>query len=283
MNKFIMDDEIVKFATSQVFERLGLPVNGVVSSDADGKHITLKPAGDHPNESFSIRLDVGWRSAEVSFLPGRFAGSLIKSMGVADEEGRCTFVTYASAAKAKSIKISMRINDSVSDPLHPETWSRDWMKLELLLGKYIDGNDDEQIKLLVIDLFIPIFGMIVSLVGTIEEETTLIGDHEGTPFQSIITRYERKKVNRDACIQFKGTRCVVCGFDFFEFYGSIGYGYIEVHHVTPVSSMGAGYVINVMTDLEPLCSNCHSMVHKSNPPIPIEDLKSIVNSRKMKE
>ena len=66
---------------------------------------------------------------------------------------------------------------------------------------------------------------------------------------------------------------------FFEKYGDIGKDYIEVHHLIPVSQMGANYIVDPIKDLAPLCSNCHSMIHKKNPPYTIEELRSLINSQ----
>lgn len=54
--------------------------------------------------------------------------------------------------------------------------------------------------------------------------------------------------------------------------------FIEVHHITPVSMLGSGYKINIDEDLIPVCSNCHSMLHKKNPPYLPDELKSIIKS-----
>ena len=133
---------------------------------------------------------------------------------------------------------------------------------------------------LITDLVIPIFGMAVSLIGVEETKGSTEGEPEGNAIQTPATRYERKRVNREACIQLKGTRCMTCGFDFGTFYGPIGAGYIEIHHITPVSQIGSDYQIDIARDLVPLCANCHAMVHKENPPVPILRLSKLIQDRK---
>ena len=64
--------------------------------------------------------------------------------------------------------------------------------------------------------------------------------------------------------------------DFAAVYGAIGYGYIEIHHVVPVSRMVAGYVVDPRSDLIPLCANCHAMVHRRDPPITLDDLREFL-------
>ena len=58
--------------------------------------------------------------------------------------------------------------------------------------------------------------------------------------------------------------------------GKLGKDYIEVHHTTPVSEMGEGYVVDIDRDLVPVCSNCHSMLHRKYPPYTIKELKEII-------
>lgn len=104
------------------------------------------------------------------------------------------------------------------------------------------------------------------------------GYAEGTAYQAVLNKYERNPINRELCLAKKGYRCNICNFDFKEVYGSIGKHFIEVHHITPVSMLGSGYKINIDEDLIPVCSNCHSMLHKKNPPYLPDELKSIIKS-----
>ncbi|MFI3212842.1 MAG: HNH endonuclease [Eubacteriales bacterium] len=90
----------------------------------------------------------------------------------------------------------------------------------------------------------------------------------------------RSKSARDECIRLKGCRCNICGFDFEKEYGELGKEYIEVHHITPIGtlSLKAGYEgTNPQNDLIPLCSNCHSMIHRKNPPLHPDELRNLMN------
>lgn len=56
-------------------------------------------------------------------------------------------------------------------------------------------------------------------------------------------------------------KCEACNFNFEKTYGQIGKGYIECHHLVPLSN----FQVNKETKLEDLallCSNCHRMIHK---------------------
>ena len=51
---------------------------------------------------------------------------------------------------------------------------------------------------------------------------------------------------------------------FENVYGSIGKGYIEAHHLVPLSQLkGRRFALDPERDFAVLCANCHRMVHRS--------------------
>lgn len=86
--------------------------------------------------------------------------------------------------------------------------------------------------------------------------------------------YDRSPAARQACIEHYGYSCSVCSFNFEKNYGKFGAKYIEVHHLKQIADMGDEYMINPITDLRPVCANCHRMLHKTRPPLSIEELKA---------
>ena len=100
--------------------------------------------------------------------------------------------------------------------------------------------------------------------------------YEGALITVKANKYERNQKARKECVAKKGYYCLVCGRDFESTYGEIGRGFIHVHHLTPISSIGQEYELNVDTDLAPVCPNCHYMLHRKNPPYTIEELKDIL-------
>lgn len=91
------------------------------------------------------------------------------------------------------------------------------------------------------------------------------------------TKYERNPKNREDAIRIHGTKCMICGFDFGLTYGELGKGYIEVHHIKPLSELEEEVVIVPETDLICVCSNCHRMLHRfRNYIVSVEELKQIV-------
>jgi 5-methylcytosine-specific restriction enzyme A len=85
---------------------------------------------------------------------------------------------------------------------------------------------------------------------------------EGTKTQRLVNHYERDKNLRAAAVEHHGVTCKVCGFDFEQIYGERGKGYIEVHHLCPVSTLGEETKVDPKTDMTVLCSNCHRMIHR---------------------
>ncbi len=90
---------------------------------------------------------------------------------------------------------------------------------------------------------------------------------------------ERSASARLACIRHHGSVCFVCGFDFGRFYGGLAEGFIEVHHRKQISESSGSRAVDAVSDLIPLCANCHRVVHLSNPPIDVEALKEEIQKR----
>lgn len=111
------------------------------------------------------------------------------------------------------------------------------------------------------------------------ESVVVSGNPEGRKAYYYTTKYERSSKNRSDAIRIHGTTCMVCGFDFEKVYGERGRGFIEVHHIKPLSSRNEEVIINPKTDLVCVCSNCHRMIHRDHENIlTIEELRSMINS-----
>ncbi|WP_240720789.1 HNH endonuclease [Pseudarthrobacter sp. NamE2] len=94
-----------------------------------------------------------------------------------------------------------------------------------------------------------------------------------------VNRYEQDPDARRVCLAFHGTACAACGFSFEASYGSIGEGFMEVHHTVPVSLLDSGYALDAVTDLVPLCANCHAMAHRgAGTPRTVQELRNILAS-----
>lgn len=105
-------------------------------------------------------------------------------------------------------------------------------------------------------------------IQTFDENTVII---EGTQriVQSAV--YTRSRQLRDFAIaQFTEDgriSCRACLFNFQDFYGEIGAGFIEIHHVRPVFQYEGQdterTLEQAIENLCPICSNCHRIVHRN--------------------
>lgn len=96
---------------------------------------------------------------------------------------------------------------------------------------------------------------------------------EGRPRTVEVNRLERSASARRACIDANGVRCAVCDMDFGERYGRIGQGFIHVHHQDQLAGNRGVRSTNPIEDLTPVCPNCHAMLHRSNPPLSVSELR----------
>lgn len=91
---------------------------------------------------------------------------------------------------------------------------------------------------------------------------------EGAIVEMHIAKHERNAALRKACIEHYRAQhdgqviCEACGLSLGEMYGDIGEGYIEVHHLSPISQTEGTHAVDPTADLVPLCANCHAMIHR---------------------
>ncbi|MBS1721816.1 MAG: HNH endonuclease [Armatimonadetes bacterium] len=96
--------------------------------------------------------------------------------------------------------------------------------------------------------------------GSKSEPTSDLPESQQVFFEGrVMTTRTWERKGRAQCLASKGTRCVVCGFDFGLSYGAEYASLIEVHHVIPYE----GFVreVDPVKDLAPVCPNCHALIH----------------------
>lgn len=107
------------------------------------------------------------------------------------------------------------------------------------------------------------------------------GKKEGKQKLYYTTKYERDPRNRSEAIKIHGLKCKICSFDYSEIYGELGKGFIEIHHIKPLSNLVEEIIINPETDLVPVCSNCHRMIHRTRfITYSISEIKNIIKNNK---
>ena len=93
--------------------------------------------------------------------------------------------------------------------------------------------------------------------------------------------YERSSIARQKCIEYHGCTCMICGMDFEKVYGEVGKGFIHVHHIVPLYTIGKDYCVDYKNDLIPVCPNCHAMIHRkeNGEYLSLEELKMRLSKR----
>ena len=266
-------------------QHFGLRLSGTSGKqDSDHRYIELVPEGIHQNDGFCVRLSVGWRSLRGEFKPGPFAGLMIEEMGKAPDAKKRLFCDLVKTMLAEKATVTMTVNELHVDPSDVATWPSDWKLLALGFQKSpiaINTEENDNTEDVLLHWSGRFLAGVLALAPledvTADQEKNPEGLPEGAIYRVEVNRYERNRYNRAACIEIHGHTCKACGFDFSAVYGEIGRSFVHVHHVTPVSQIGDGYVLNPATDLVPVCANCHSMLHRRNPPLTIDELRNIIS------
>lgn len=102
---------------------------------------------------------------------------------------------------------------------------------------------------------------------------------EGHAHPTTVMVFERSREARTRCIAAKGSNCKVCGLSFGAIYGQMGAGFIHVHHTSTLGSGNGARATDALRDLEPVCPNCHCMLHRRTPPYTIEELRRIMREQ----
>jgi hypothetical protein len=98
------------------------------------------------------------------------------------------------------------------------------------------------------------------------------------------TKERNRNLINDAKNQWNHTSnnnvlCEACGFSFPDIYGKVGFGFIEAHHKIPIETLTTDTIVRI-SDLAPVCSNCHSMLHRHRPWRSVEQLREIIQQQK---
>ena len=217
----------------------------------------------------------------ASLTPQKYGRAFVSTMQNSTVDMRAMFEVVVKDLLADGCRVTLHINDEFADAQNPQTWPIKWDKIEASVVKspfnFVDVSNEEVSCL--IALVVKTLSLFLSLVPIEKIEETNHVLHEGEEKYIQSKKYERNPIARSICIEKHGCKCAICGFDFSEKYGSIGNGFIEVHHITPISTMGGKHEVDPEHDLIPLCSNCHSMIHRKNPPFTPDELKKLLGKR----
>lgn len=257
--------------------------------------ITLKPLAS-PDLGFSLRFsDLSekqtfllalcrhWKSTEINLRADAFASKTLTFLATQAverkiqiknliDEKRSSYSTCQIMVDGKSF-----LDDQLSEPYSTFEFQASILTEDSSIENGLVGEKEA----VFVSFCIEIFSLILPLSDsryTNPDEVT--GFPEGSVSHVVVNKYERDPRNRRIAIELHGTKCMACDFDFEAKYGPLGREYIVIHHTTPVSSMGEGYIVDPATDLVAICANCHAMVHRVNPPMPILELRKLLQGPK---
>lgn len=78
--------------------------------------------------------------------------------------------------------------------------------------------------------------------------------------------------------KYHGARCQACSLAFIEKYGTIGEGFIEAHHLVPISTLEEGVPVryDIAEDFAVLCPNFHRMLHRTPDPSDLDSFRHLL-------
>ena len=245
---------------------------------------TIGPAGNL-RQFFKLSIKfVNDVRLTMELIPDSYSVPFINDLGHASEEQKRIFCSFAEEFIRRRAKISFFINRIPQDPCCCRDWPDEWSHVSLRISRSPISSDEKiDYKAVILDWGITMMGMVLSLatlVPLIPEEGIPVAQVEGAEQKVWTTRYERSPVNRALCLAAKGYSCSVCNMNFKDAYGDMGYLFIHVHHAFPVSLMEGEHLVDPIKELFPVCPNCHAMLHRTNPPMSIDELKQILESSK---
>lgn len=254
----MIDYELIKKALENRYY-----ISFEIKSNNDGFALTLS---DSDKDKFQIATRINEHArltAEMSIE--KYGAAFLHLLNKSSSQKRNNFVDILNLNKKG--KIAIKINNCIVEPDCFKDDNSEWNDFSIYFVEFPFEYDDKEI-IRVLDLLI---GMTLSLF-----DYSIEGFEEGSKVTTVSEKYERNPINRKICLAYKGYKCIVCGFDFEEKYGEIGKEVIEVHHIKPVSSLGQNYIVRPLEDLVPICSNCHTMIHKKNPPYTVDELRNMI-------
>ena len=241
--------------------------------DSNYEEYIIKPK-DSYKDSFVIRVRIKDDTRlTIEAEPDIYGNYFLENLNCSDNNKRTIFNSYWKELGNNNLLLKINDMDCSSTDFinNHDKWYKFYIKYSS--APYYDLETENKSEVIV-NRIVLICSMILSIT-----DYSIEGFEEGERKYILSKKYERNPINRELCLKVNGYKCFVCGFDFEKVYGEIGKNFIEVHHIIPISDVGHAYVIDPIHDLVPLCSNCHSMIHKRKPPFSIEELKKIIKNK----
>lgn len=261
-------DPLVAAAVSRISAASGVALTPTVVARHGYQSSGFRIASLEMGRGLEFLLSHTMHNAEALFLPEDSAGALVRAIGSNLQDDPSEWLAQLDEGRRRGVRVTVRVNEeTLEDPADIPQGSEVWRSIDVECLARGDHRSEADI----LNSYAELGGYCLALVlAALTPDMQSIQASEGLPEGARVTveanRYERSPANRLACINHYGASCWACDLDFQHAYGDIGAGFIEVHHRVPVSQLGDGYRVDPVRDLVPLCSNCHSMAHRSDPP-----------------
>jgi hypothetical protein len=231
-----------------------------------------------------MRVNVGWTEILTTHPDGirlivdgelaRAAGHLEGVSLAEGEDSRGFYSSVPGSVCAEVPYLPLALFERAIQALHPALLESMRLAARRRAGRGVKaGHHQETVDALssIVGRQLPTPGYAVQPLQSPPANFALM---EGALRRVVSSEYERNPAARRACIEHYGASCFVCGFSFEAVYGELGHGFIHVHHLIPVSSIGKEYLVDPIADLRPVCPNCHAMLHYEDPPLTVEELQA---------
>ena len=225
--------------------------------------------------TFYFDLTLGWQNFTIVAQPGPYGGALLKAMRSKGIEDATVFNRIFSAIALQNLRCDLLLNGKQVDVGSSSAWLDDWgmfqWTIESKVG-FFSGKTSQEKSNLITETLLRCIGALVSLMPI-----QGAGRNEGALRVRTVNDYERDEGLRGDCISLFGCFCQVCHFDFEKVYGEEGKGYIEVHHLERLADRRLS-MTNPITDLVPLCANCHRIAHRRTPPYSPDEIRLMIEA-----
>lgn len=255
---------------------LSLPITS--RSDARTGTTEFRLHGMSRPHGFSVMVTPLLSRVKAELKLDRLAADLLRVIGEAGSEKWLQVAEILRAYESLGATFQVLVNGSMIEALDSNELDEGVQTFTCTgsLMRTSADNSSSDVRMVAEALF----SLIVCLLplDLDQESTAEMGsvdfsfNPEGQKYSELSNRYERSRANRAAAIAVHGRSCAVCQFSFDDSYGDLASGYVEVHHLIPVSSMGGPRPVDPITELVPLCANCHRMAHRRWPPYTPEEL-----------
>lgn len=272
-----MNESGLEKVLKEVANALGLQLQ-VESMPAGHSHtFSLRVTGLPKPGGFELRVRQSLLSWTIDLYLDSFSGDLLRIMNQAYVESHKEVSAILGSAKLFNLDTQLNLNEL---PIEESMLGMNVVELELRVRARFDIDDNEYSRFqdaltFSLCLLLPLFTIEAEDLDEVWEQEP---QEEGVLSRVEVNKYERSRVNRALCLRHHGFECANCKLRMEHIYGPLGAKVIHVHHIQPVSLMDAPRVLDPILDLVPLCPNCHTMIHKRNPPLSLTELSEITRN-----